>query len=237
MPKTVLAEFSSEGIQRAYDAHFAEVDPASRPGWAFIGCDEAKLCTASVGIIGLNPGGEIVPGQASWHSPEYELAYLDEPWGPNGMLNPLQMQIKSMLNILNLSPEDVFAAQLVPFRSRSWMKLHNRDTALSTFLPFWSHILKHGSPRLWISLGKAAGRHLAQLDGPGTRAEVMTVGWGRQNAELFQISGGRSVLALPHLSRFRLFEPPRQSAVAALRAAALRAGTPSLALSQQHDHW
>lgn len=224
MPETVSPEFSSESIQRAYDAHFAKVDPAARPGWAFIGCDAAKLSTASVGIIGLNPGGENVPGQASWHSPEYELAYLDEPWGPNGTLNPLQVQIKSMLEILNVAPSDVFAAQLVPFRSRSWMKLHDRDAALSTFLPFWSHILEHGSPRLWISLGKAAGRHLAQLDGQGSRAEVRTVEWGKQTAELFQISGGRTVLALPHLSRFRLFEPPRSGAVAALRAAAMQAG-------------
>lgn len=224
MSKTVSREFSSAGIQRAYDAHFAKVDPAARPGWAFIGCDEAKLSTATVGIIGLNPGGEDVPDQASWHCPQYELAYLDEPWGPNGTLNPLQVQIKSMLEILKVAPRDVFAAQLVPFRSRSWMRLQDRDAALSTFLPFWSHILEHGSPRLWISLGKAAGRRLAQLDDHGSRADVRTVDWGNQTAELFQISRGRAVLALPHLSRFRLFEPPRANAVGALLAAAEQAG-------------
>lgn len=224
MSKAVSPEFSSEAVQRAYDAHFAMVDPAARPGWAFIGCDEAKLSTATVGIIGLNPGGEDVPGQASWHCPQYELAYLDEPWGPDGTLNPLQVQIKSMLEILKVAPRDVFAAQLVPFRSRSWMKLPDRDTALSTFLPFWSHILNHGSPRLWISLGKAAGRQLARLDASDARAKVAEVDWGSQTAEVFKISGDRVVLALPHLSRFRLFEPQRPSAVAALLAAAKQAG-------------
>lgn len=229
--------FNKEFIARAYAAHFVRA-LSERPelgdrgmGWSFMYCPESRLRTARVGIIGLNPGAdeasrELHAKQADWDWPDGGMAYLDQPWGPNGTLNALQQQIAVMVSALGLVSDDIFAAQFVPFRSSSWAELPDRAMAVDTCRPLWEHVLQRSPTiRLWISLGKDAGRELAKLTGAEAPPIRMRVGWGNQCAELFTASGAPAILALPHLSRFRIFTAKgAEEAFATLNRATIASG-------------
>jgi hypothetical protein len=119
--------FSKAAIAELYANHFKDA-PETAMGWTFMYCREDRLSTAKVGIIGLNPGADREDSdtqtqQADWDWPKGGMAYTDQKWGPADSHNPLQQQIVRMLETLEIDSRDVFAAQLVPFRSRSWSKL------------------------------------------------------------------------------------------------------------------
>ncbi|MEW6538908.1 MAG: hypothetical protein AB1448_10030 [Pseudomonadota bacterium] len=218
--------FEKAALTALYEAHFAD-RPEYRMGWSFMYCPEARLKTARLGIIGLNPGGddESSPGQAAqayWDWDDDGLAYVDQPWGANGALNPLQCQIKLLLEALSVDSSEVFAAQLVPFRSQSWNSLPDPHAAVRACRPLWQHIGRVSPTiKLWISLGKKAGRELARLlQASGTRR--LDVGWRRHFAELYQAPDGRVVLALPHLSRFKLLSTEDRTEILACLAEAKR---------------
>lgn len=218
--------FGKAAVAALYEAHFAD-RPEGRMGWSFMYCPEARLRTARLGIIGLNPGAddEASPEQAArayWDWDEDGLAYVDQPWGADGTLNPLQVQIRLLLEALDVESREVFAAQLVPFRSPSWTTLPKAYDAVKACRPLWEHIGRE-SPniRLWISLGKEAGRELANILG-ASRPERLNVGWRRHFAELYQTPDGRVVLALPHLSRFKLLSTDDRTEVLASLAQAKR---------------
>ena len=225
---TKSSSFSQAAVADLYEAHFAHL-PGARMGWSFMYCSEARLKTARLGIIGLNPGADVEPSaeqtnQASWDLGREGLAYVDQPWGVDGAFNPLQVQIKLLLEALGITSDEVFAAQLVPFRSQSWKCLPNAYDAVKACRPLWEHIAQE-SPniRLWISLGKEAGRELAKVLG-ASGSKRMNVGWRRHFAELYQTPDGRVVLALPHLSRFKLLSTDDQTEILACLAEAKRLG-------------
>ena len=115
----------------------------------------------------------------------------------------------------------VFAAQLVPFRSKSWAKLYDHEAALTKSLELWRWVLEQSPARLYLTLGKRPGREIAKLLG-AKEEERHEVGWGRQFIEEFVAPDGRTVLAIPHLSRFRLFTTGRPQAGEVLRQVAAR---------------
>lgn len=218
--------FSKATVAELYEGHFAS-RAKDRMGWSFMYCPEARLKTARFGIIGLNPGADDEPSarqtaQADWDLGKEGLAYVDQPWGANGALNPLQLQIKLLLEALDIESDEVFAAQLVPFRSQSWTSLPKPHDAVKACRPLWKHIGQESPTiRLWVSLGKEAGRELATILG-ASGPERLNVGWRRHFAELYQAADGRVVLALPHLSRFKLLSTGDRTEILACLAEAKR---------------
>jgi hypothetical protein len=74
-----------------------------------------------------------------------------------------------------------------------------------------------------VSLGKQSGEELAKLLSASFRPTTYDdVGWARQSIGEYEAADGRTVLALPHLSRFRVFGGSRMKAAAVVAGVARR---------------
>ena len=199
-------------LDAAYEDHLArhraESELNADWGYSFFYCPAARLQSSTVGIIGLNPGGGNGPDEpAPPHNRHWEhdgFAYLDQPWGRDRELNPLQIQIQRLVDRLPADEHDLFAAQLVPFRSPDWGSLPNNEAAVATFEPAWKALLETSSVRLWFSLGSVAGERMRIFLG-GDRFEYHESGWGKTSIGIASNAEGVVVVSLPHLSRYQLF--------------------------------
>jgi hypothetical protein len=181
---------------------------------------EAALRVAKVILVGLNPGGDQIDPTSVWEHRGVN-AYADQPWGEDGGLNRLQVQVGYVFDALGVEPKEVFAANFVPFRSPSWDQLPDKEGALCFGRKLWSGLLPHSSGRLFVTLGKLPGRELGALLN-ATCTQRKPVQWGRQTIDEYIAVDGRTVLALPHLSRFRIFGGARTAANLIVSAARRR---------------
>ena len=168
-------------------------------------------------FLNLNPGGDrIYPGQPA-DSCENGPAYLTESWGYNlkpGQ-SPLQIQVQHMLREISGSlPEkrdllyDSMIAYFIPFRSPDLKSLHAKRESLEFAKYFWTQILSDRKPRLIICLGNEVRNFLLSVFNANHKHFSSPVGWGNVTAEIFIPDLGPSILKLPHLSRFRIFNRP-----------------------------
>jgi hypothetical protein len=175
-----------------------------RLGWRFMMSPERMLQTASIAVVGLNPGGRGVHGP-SW-SQERGNAYLIEDWAghPPGYA-PLQVQVQKMCALAGSDIQTTFAAQFVPFRSPRWADLPNKNEAVKFGRSLWSWALERSPAVTLLCLGKyGAAPHLAELISASMVARL-SAGWGDQTIDVYRDGKGRRIIALPHLSTFRLF--------------------------------
>lgn len=212
---------NAEQIEAEYQRRIA-AHPSARWGWSFMYTPEATLDRARMVLIGLNPGGSQLDPPNEWDYSAGENAYVDESWRdlPAGE-HHLQQQVRALFDAAGVPGRDVFAANLVPFRSPSWDRLPDRDGALVFGRALWSELLARTPARLFVSLGKRAGVEIASLIGAPLRDPV-SAGWGAQTIDRYEADDGRLVLALPHLSRFKLFGGGRTAAADEVRRAASR---------------
>ena len=209
----------AEDIEAAYQ-HRLLAYPEARWGWSFMYTPESALARAKVVLIGLNPGGSQNDPPPAWEHAGVN-AYVDQPWGSDGGLNPLQQQVGLLLQTIGVKPDEVFAANLVPFRSPSWSVLPDKEGALTFGRTIWRDLLARTPARLFVSLGKRSGQEVAALlDADYSHAQ--TVEWGLQSIDEYVAPDGRTVLALPHLSRFRIFGGNRTAAAATVGEVAQR---------------
>ncbi|MGU3493286.1 hypothetical protein ACLBXM_04515 [Xanthobacteraceae bacterium A53D] len=178
-------------------------------GWSFMYVPQEQLHTARIALVGLNPGGSHTPEENQWHYTKGKNAYIDEKWNAlEAGKHPLQLEVARLFEAISASGEDVFAANLIPFRSPSWEQLPDRAGAIRFGLDLWTWTLSQSPARLFISIGKVPGRHLAGL----LRAHLVgrtEAGWKPQTIDTYRAEDGRTVIALPHLSRFKIFSKER----------------------------
>jgi hypothetical protein len=212
----------AEDIEAAYQRRLLAY-PEARWGWSFMYTREADLAHAKVALVGLNPGGGPKDEPRSWEAEEIN-AYIDQRWSNGGGLSPLQVQVGLLFEALGVQKNEVFAANFIPFRSPSWSQLPDQEGALDFGRCLWTNILTR-SPRppfrLFVSLGKQSGRELATLL-KACFVRQHSVEWESQKIDEYVAADGRTVLALPHLSRFRIFGAKRTSAAAAVGEIAQR---------------
>jgi hypothetical protein len=212
----------AEDIISAYAARLAAY-PHARWGWSFMYTPESALVRARVVLVGLNPKADDLHGvdpPSAWEHSGVN-AYFDQPWGVSGILNPLQLQIGLAFSALCVQPNEIFAANFVPFRSPSWKELPDKEGALEFGRKLWQDLLPRTTCRLFVSIGKVAGREVATL----LKANLLRqseVEWPPQTIDEYTTPDGRAVLALPHLSRFAVFGGGRKSAAALLADAGQR---------------
>lgn len=196
-------QFDAEYVQSEY-LRRVEGLADKQWGWSFMYVPQERLHTANVMLIGLNPGGNELNPQYEW---DYRgvNAYVDEPWaGLNAGQHPLQQQVRQLFDAIGVDPSDVFAANFVPFRSPSWRDLPDPTSALDFSRVLWRDLIAKSPARLFITLGKRAGKEIASLIN-ATEDPPQSVEWGRQTISTYRNTRGQAVLALPHLSRFRIF--------------------------------
>lgn len=184
-------------------------------GWRFMMCPEAAMRTATVAIVGLNPGGHRRHGP-TWSS-EGGNAYWTESWGGQvAGMDPLQRQVQRLAGKLKAGPQEVFTAQFVPFRSNSWSDLANRREAVEFARQLWAWTLTQSPARTIVCLGKkVVGPEIAAI--VGAQLDVVTsAGWGDQTIDVYRSQSGVKIVALPHLGRFKLMgRPVSEAAVVA----------------------
>lgn len=190
--------------------------PSARWGWSFMYTPAEALDRAKAVLVGLNPGGSELDAPGEWDYTGGKNAYVDESWGgrPAGEY-PLQQQVKLLFEAAKLKPDEVFAANFVPFRSRSWIDLPDREDALQFSRTLWLDLLRRTPARLFMSLGKQAGAEIAHLLS-AQLTQTHPVEWGNQTMDEYVAADGRIVVALPHLSRYRIFGGNRTAATATL---------------------
>lgn len=119
-----------DAIQLAYETRLRQV-PSGRPlGWRLLYSPRRVLEGARVAFIGLNPGGSTIDPEHGVFSCERGSAYRREVenWGASSQL---QDQVLELFRRLNVSPEDVLAGNLVPFRSPSEAALKDAPGAIA----------------------------------------------------------------------------------------------------------
>jgi hypothetical protein len=206
-------------IQKEYEKRVAAC-PKTNWGWSFMYTPEAALKRAKAVLVGLNPGGRQTDPPNEWEYTDGVNAYVDESWNcrPKGE-HPLQKQVSALFKAINVEPADIFAANFVPFRSPGWRDLPDRNGALTFARMLWSDLVLRTSARLYCSLGKQAGEEIATLLN-AAYVDSEKVGWGAQTIDTYRNCQGLTVLALPHLSRYRLFSGRRSDAAEVCRNAA-----------------
>lgn len=211
--------FSEDAIEEEYQRRLL-AHPHARWGWSFMYTPEQALVRARAVLVGLNPGGRQIDPPREWDYTAGVNAYLDEPWGEyTAGAHPLQRQAALLFEAAGMGGDEVFAGNLVPFRSGSWVELPDREGALAFGRKLWMEIIERTPARLYLSLGKRAGAEIADLIG-ARRHAAHSVEWGRQVIDEYRADDGRTVLAIPHLSRFQVFGGGRTAAAEAVRAAA-----------------
>jgi hypothetical protein len=110
-----------------------------------------------------------------------------------------------MCALLNLDENDVFSAYYIPFRSPSWAELDRKQEAETFAQALWRRWKERVSFERIVCVGKdRPGKQIADLfDAAYERS--FDVGWGRVAADRYRLPDGRSLVALPHLSRYTLF--------------------------------
>lgn len=97
------------------------------------------------------------------------------------------------------------SATFVPFRSPTWADLRERDAALQLGRSLWTRLLARAKPELIVCVGKGVvGEEIARLTDATLVGEV-DIGWKDHSATRYRTASGMRIVALPHLSRFRLF--------------------------------
>lgn len=185
-------------------------------GWTFLACSEARLHDAKIGLVGLNPGGGGVGDEyayaGNWSC--NENAFYDEP-------SRHQAQIQEWHRILGVHKDETLCAQFIPFRSPNLNRLSNQDEAIAFSRELWLEVLRHSPATLFLTMGKLAARHLADLMKAAQIERSLPTSWGKQTIDVWQAGCGRRVIGMPHPSRYKLFGRGPHSAIA--EASLLRA--------------
>ena len=174
-------------------------------GWRFMMCPQANISSAKLLVITLNPGGSGVHG-TTW-SHEAGNAYCIESWGEiEAGKAKLQRQMQSMYDFLGVGPEEVFTANYVPFRSPTWQDLGRKPEAMAFAEYLWAWLKPKIQFEMAVCIGKdEPAKSLAKLFGAKLEATV-EIGWGKVTADRYRLPDRRMLVALPHLSRFSVFD-------------------------------
>lgn len=183
--------------------------------WGFFTCPRDNFIDPRVLLVGLNPGG----GRGDGHDPTWERqktfsqeegnSYLVENWGEHdgdrGRAD-LQLQVQGLCRFVGINIADLASANFVPFQSPSWRELPRQAEALAFARELWRDLVSDIKPEITIALGLQVGYELAQLFGVD-RLNSIKSGWGSTKIRFRNIPSGGRLVILPHLSRYRLFNP------------------------------
>ena len=192
-------------------------------GWRFLYSPKDTLDPMTeVVFIGLNPGGKTF--EEPKRSFERGNAYLWDPWD-SGEFNRLQKQVQAFYQLFETAApsksrdqwmDASLAANFIPFRSGAFDSLEKRTEVVQFAYKLWRPIFERLQPRVLVTMGVETTRHVHELlseIGKVKLGEPLKCGWGSISGRLGSITlaDGRKTLliALPHLSRFPIFNRPQ----------------------------
>lgn len=178
-----------------------------RLGWRFLYSPAKVLNGAKVALIGLNPGGRYDDPEHGQFAMRAGSAYEVERWkGRAPGQEPLQRQVTSLFRRLNVTPKQVLAGDLVPFRSPDWRSLPDKEFAVGLGFGLWREVLDRVRPSVVVSMGKDANELIQRLVDV-RQVESFPVNWGSMKAHVGSYAYG-AWLGLPHLSQYKIMNRP-----------------------------
>lgn len=181
-------------------------------GWRLLYSPASVLHGAEIAFVGLNPGGSSRPAEHAEFAMAQGSAYVVEKWKPlsEAGKSPLQIQVCTLFQKLQVEPQRVLAGNIIPFRSPDWKCLKNRQQALQFGENLWNDILKRARPKLVIGMGREAILSLSRILG-AQNTESIPVNWGKITGTRAPFPGGLLV-GLPHLSKYKIVTRPDSKA-------------------------
>lgn len=152
-------------------------------------------------FLGVNPGGR-EPSPTITFSCEEGSAYTTQEWeAGTGVGNaPLQIQVQTLFKILNVDANQVLSGNLIPFKTPSEKGL-GRD-AVEFGKKIWGKILTQKNYRI-VLMGRLCETAITNALN-AQFVDKCPTGWGQTEARFYKYSSGE-ICALPHLSRYRIF--------------------------------
>ncbi len=184
----------------------AETALGLRDGFRFVYGPWESLATGRVAFLSLNPGRAPSDTQMREVSDERGNSYAVERLTT---LSPITDQALRSFAFLGVDPDEVVTGVVCPFRTPSWSDLsraQQRD-ALKLGRVFWEQPLNRPGLELVVTTSNEATTAVTEWLGARLE-ESAPAGWGEISIHRFRSRSGVPILALPHLSRFRLFGRP-----------------------------
>jgi hypothetical protein len=166
----------------------------------------ATLDTADVAFLSLNPGRAPDNAEMRVVSDERGNSYYVEQ---EITRSPITAQFLGMAKFLGVQPGAILTGVVAPFRSNNWKSLPRlqREGALEIGRQFWLKPLQRPTLRLIITCSNEAAAMACAITDAILEEEISS-GWGGISIRGYRTPDGRSLVHLPHLSRFRLFGRP-----------------------------
>jgi hypothetical protein len=187
-----------------------EAELGLRDGFRFVYGPWATLQTGRIAFLSLNPGRAPSGSVSRDVSDERGNSYDVER---HTTLSPITDQALRAFSVVGAQPHEVLTGVVCPFRTLSWNDLtkEKRERALALGREFWEQPLQRPGLELIICCSTEASQAVvAWLD---ARHEASaSAGWGNIAIHRYRTKQDVPVLALPHLSRFRLFGRPQSEA-------------------------
>lgn len=165
-----------------------------------------ELDQARVAFLSLKPG--VAPRGADLRTVSDERGNSYEVEGRT-TASPITGQFLALCDLLGVVPSDVLTGVAAPFRAAAWDDLTpaQRDTGLALGCRFWAAPLERPELTLILAVSQEAADMVVGLTGAKLEAEVPAE-WGSLRLRRYRTRDGRTVVHLPHLSRFRLLSRP-----------------------------
>jgi hypothetical protein len=178
-------------------------------GWRFLTSPEKNIFSSRIALVTQNPGGNLDDPNAPRWSVENGNAYTTESWrGLAVGQDPLQIQVKRMFQIIGVDINSILSGYFVPFRSPDWKSLKHPQHSVAFGAALWNYIFAVSPAKIIFAFGKDLTVPLCNiLDATSTMS--VPAYWGGNTINRYMCSQERTLIILPHLSRFRLFYRPQ----------------------------
>ncbi|MDZ7573131.1 MAG: hypothetical protein U0934_04150 [Pseudotabrizicola sp.] len=178
-----------------------------RDGFRFVYGPWATLQTGRIAFLSLNPGRAPSSSALRDVSDERGNSYSVER---HTTRSPITDQALRAFSFFGAQPDEVLTGVVCPFRTPSWKDLtkEKRDHALELGRQFWVQPLQRPGLELIVCCSTEASQ--AVVGWLHARHEASaSAGWGNIAIHRYRTKMGVPIIALPHLSRFRLFGRPQ----------------------------
>ena len=163
--------------------------------WAIL--DQAKIA-----FVSLNPGGG---GEGdSERSVDYERGNSYEDTESQWAISSQFMRM--CRDVLQVRATDILTGVAVPYRSRNWNALTSDQKLEGELIgrQFWGEALGHRRRDLVVTCSTLATSMIVRATNATLDSEIPAK-WGKAMLRRYVSNDGAIIVALPHLSRFKLF--------------------------------
>lgn len=184
-----------------------EAELGLRDGFRFVYGPWATLQTGRIAFLSLNPGRPPSGSVLRDVSDERGNSYAVER---HTTQSPITDQALRAFSFFGAEPHEVLTGVVCSFRTSSWADLskEKRDRALELGRQFWEQPLQRQGLELIVCCSTEASQ--AAVSWLHARHEASApAGWGNISIHRYRSKMGVPIIALPHLSRFRLFGRPQ----------------------------